>query len=83
MVPGTDRIHADLKMQCCGSGQFFSGSVSTDPVLKIRIRVTPKRPDPTGSGSVSGSYLGMFFMFSKISTKFMAFLNQIVTSYWT
>ena len=52
--------------QCCGSGQFFSGSGSgsADPVFKIRIRVTSKRPDPTGSGS--GSYLKMFLMLSKI-----------------
>ena len=39
-----------------------------DPVFKIRIwiriRVTQKRPDLTGSGS--GSYLDMFLMFSKI-----------------
>ena len=41
------------------------------PVL--RIRVTPKRPDPTGSGS----YLEMILMFSKINEKFLAFLYQI------
>ena len=54
--------------QCSGSGQFFSGSRSgsADPVFKIRIRVTSKRPHPTGSGSRSRSYLEMFLMFSKI-----------------
>ena len=36
-----------------------------DPVNFFRIRVTQKRPDPTGSGS--GSYFDMFFMFSKIN----------------
>ena len=42
---------------------FGSGSGSVDPVFKIRIQiwVTPKRPDPTGSGS----YLDMFLMFAK------------------
>ena len=33
-----------------------------DPVHFLRIRLTPKRPDPTGSGS----YLDIFLMFSKI-----------------
>ena len=46
---------------CCGSDNFFSGSGSADPVLKIWIRVTLKRPnpgDPKKAGS--GSYLDMF-----------------------
>ena len=40
----------------------FFGSESADPVIKIGIliRVTQKRPDPTGSGS----YLDMIFMLS-------------------
>ena len=54
---------------------IFFGSGSSDPVFKIRIRVrvTPKRPNPTGSGS----FLDMFFMFSKINNFFMAFSYQI------
>ena len=49
------------------SGPFFS---NPDPVFKIRVRfrVTPKRPDLTGSWS--GSYLYMFLMFSKINIFF-------------
>ena len=63
-------------MQCCGSVQFFSGSGSADSVLKIRIRiqVTPQRPDPTGSRS--GSYLDMFLMFSKINTFLWPFYTK-------
>ena len=52
---------------------FGSGSGSADPVFKIRIRLTPKRPDPTGSGS----FLVMFLMFSKINNFVMVFLYQI------
>ena len=53
----------------------FFGSGSTDPVFKIqiRIRLTQRRPDPTGSAS----YLDMFFMFSKINNCCMAFLYLI------
>ena len=48
----------------------------------IRIRVTQKRQDPTGSGYGSGFYLDMFLMFSKINI-FMSFSHQIKTSYDT
>ena len=72
-------ITTTLRVKCSVADpvNFFSGSGSADPVFKIRIRirVTPKRPDPTGSES--GSYLEMFLIFSKIYIKFMAFLYQI------
>ena len=47
----------------------------SDPVhfFRIRIRVTPKRPDPTRSGSL----LDMFLMCSKINNFFIAFSYQI------
>ena len=55
----------------------ISGRVGTsvaDPVqfFRIRIRVTQKRPDPTGSGS----YLDMFLMFSKINIFLWHFLTK-------
>ena len=55
---------------------IFYGSVSADPVFKIRIRirVTQKRPDPTGSGS--GSDLDMFLMFSIINIFLWHFLTK-------
>ena len=42
-------------------------TTNCEPGFKIRIRITQKRSDPTGSGSGSGSFLDMFLMFSKIN----------------
>ena len=52
----------------------FFGSWSADPVFKIRIRirVTPKRPDPTGSGF----YLDMFLMFFEINKFLLHFYTK-------
>ena len=56
------------KYQCCGSGVFFSAVFK----IRIRIRVTPKRPDPTGSGS----YLDTFLMNSKINNVLLHFYTN-------
>ena len=65
----------------CQIGEVVKSSVADlvqffpDPVFKIRIRVTRKRPDPTGSGT----HLDMFLMFSKKVKKlygiFILYLN--------
>ena len=57
---------------------IFSESGAADPVFKIliRIRVTQKRPDPTGSGSGYGSYLDMFLMLRKIHICLLHFLTK-------
>ena len=46
--------------------------------FRIRIRVTQKRPDPTGSGS----YLDMFLMFSKINNYLWHFYTIYINISW-
>ena len=52
---------------------FVSESGCADPVLKIRIRirVSQKRSDPTGS------YFDMFLMFSKINNLYGIFIPNL------
>ena len=64
-------------VQCCGSGPFFSGSGSADPIfeirIQIRIRVTQKRPDPDLDPDPTQI---CFFMLSKINIFLWHFLTK-------